>query len=169
MFQPNAKVRKVLAKARAAYVYPDGVVVWEEKTARNGKYETKIDVYHVFPCDISFYSSDYSENWGSGPTKAHSLTVFDPKLLISGLDNIRIAYHNQSDAMKERRIDSTGVYLFMPNGMEVHINIFPFLSGQVKVNPDPVNDRGWEVGGCEGLADFLDLPHVKAGNIERYD
>jgi len=168
MFQPNAKVRKILASARAAYVYPDGVVVWEEKTAKTGKYESKIDVYHVFECDVHFYSSDYSQNWDSG-AKAHSLTVFDPKLLISGLKNIRIAYHNQSDAMKERNIDSTGVYLFMPNGMEVHVDIFRFLSGQVKVNPDPVNDRDWEIGSCESMQDFLDLAHVKEGNIERYD
>lgn len=144
MFKPNAKTRRLLAKARAAYVYKDGIVVWEERQARSGKLTTGIDVYHVFPCDTPIRSSDYAnESWGSGPMqgKAASIGFHDPKLLLAGLERVDVSYNSTSPRMVERGINCTSIHLQAANGMQIDINCFPFLSTKAWVSPDPLNNH----------------------------
>lgn len=156
MFQPNTKARKLLERANCAYVYPDGVVVWEEAKTRNGKYSANVDVFHIFPCEIKVTSDDYSNgSWGSGPFRgaAKSFTVYNPKMLMSGVSAMRVAYHSQSESMKERGIDSTSIELVAPNGFEVEVHVFPWISGPIGVNPDPVNDR-YRMAGFTSILDW---------------
>ena len=144
MFNPKAKTRKLLAKARAAYVYKDGIVVWEERKARSGKLTTRLDVYHIFPCETPIRSSDYAnESWGSGPLqgKAVSIGFHDPKLLLSGLDRVDVSYNSTSPRMVELGINCTSIHLWTANGMQIDINCFPFLSSKAWVSPDPLNNH----------------------------
>ena len=144
MFNPKAKTRKLIEKARAAYVYPDGVIVWEEREARSGKLTTPLNVYHAFPCEIRIRSSDYANgSWGSGPLQgtAKSVGFHDPKLLLSGLVRVEVSYNSKSEAMEKRGLNSTSVHLYAANGMEVDLNLWPFLSSQIWVSPDPLNNH----------------------------
>ena len=146
MFKPNAKTRKLIEKARAAYVYPDGIIVWEERQARSGKLTTRLDVYHVFPVAIPIRSSDYGQGtWGNGPLQgtAKGVGFHDPKLLLSGLERVEVSFNSKSDAMKERGLSCTSVWLYTANGMQIHLDldVFPWLSSQVWVTPDPLNDH----------------------------
>jgi hypothetical protein len=144
MFKPKAKTRKLLEKARAAYVYKDGIVVWEERSARSGKLTTRMNVYHVFPCGTYIQSYDYGNGtWGSGPLHgtAKSVGFHDPKLLLSGLERVSVAYNSKSEAMEKRGLNCTSVSLHTANGMEIRLNVWPFLSCQVWISPDPLNDR----------------------------
>lgn len=168
MFNPKAKTRKLLQKARAAYVYPDGIVVWEERQARSGKLTTSLNVYHVFPCEIGIRSRDYGEGtWGNGPLAGTAKCVgfHDPKLLLSGLARVEIAYNSTSEAMEQRGLNSTAVWLYTANGMEIHFNLYPWSSSQLWVRPDPLNERyssGSANGSYEDFVNGLDhYDHVQ--------
>jgi hypothetical protein len=57
-FYPDAQARKVLSQPfeKCAYIYPDGILVHEYKAAKTGKYQTRIEVYHAYPCEIPIHS-----------------------------------------------------------------------------------------------------------------
>lgn len=159
MFKPKAATRKLLAKARAAYVFKDGIIVWEERRARSGDLETRMDVYHVFPCETSIRSADYANgSWGSGPLQgtAKSVGFHDPKLLLSGLDRVDVSYNSKSEAMEKRGLNCTSVSLHTANGMEIRLNLWPFVSSQVWVRPDPLNDFIHSGNHVESYTEFVE-------------
>lgn len=172
MFKPKAKTRKLLEKARAAYVYKDGIVVWEERQARSGKLTTRLDVYHVFPCETPIRSSDYAnESWGSGPLRgaAKSVGFHDPKLLLSGLDRVEVSYNSKSEAMERRGLNCTSVSLYTANGMEIRFNLWPFVSSQVWVSPDPIN-RPYASGDSHGsYVPFVESCNGRNEHVETHE
>lgn len=61
MFRPDASYRKIALKNNVcAYVFPDGVQLWERREVRQGKYTTMIDINHYWPATIRFDSCDYT-------------------------------------------------------------------------------------------------------------
>ena len=158
MFKANAATNRLLAKARVAYVYPDGVVVGEEKHVGPRAYRTKIQVWHIYPCEISFSVTNYQghswlgKKWDvTHEPKPTSLIYHKPKLLIGGLTRARVSYHNKSEAAEKRGITGTTVTLINPQGQEIDVDIYPWASSQVRVTPDPVNDT-WGSGQSIGSA-----------------
>lgn len=171
MFKPKAKTRKLLEKARAAYVYEDGIVVWEERQARSGKLTTRMNVYHVFPCDTYIRSSDYGNGtWGSGPLQgtAKSIGFHDPKLLLSGLERVEVSYNSKSEAMEKRGLNSTSVSLYTANGMEIRLNLWPFVSSQVWVSPDPLNDSIRSTPACS-YTEFVEKCTDRNDHVETHE
>lgn len=172
MFKPKARVRKLIEKARAAHVYSDGIVIWEERKARSGKLETTINVYHVFPCDIPIRSSDYGEgSWGSGPLRgtAKSVGFHDPSLLLSGLDRVEVSYNSKSQSMEERGLNSTSVHLYTANGMHIDFNLWPFLSSQLWVSPDPLNDHYGGRTVIESYTEFVERCTDHGDHVEIHE
>jgi hypothetical protein len=149
MFQVTKSTAKIISQSACAYVYRDGVALWEERTVGKGKYSARLDIFHIFPCEIAFYSSNFGGySWKkadggerSAPIETRSMGVHNPKLLLSGLASVRATYHSKSEAMEDRGLDGTSVLLVMANGQEVDLHIFPWVSSQIWVSPDPVNAR----------------------------
>ena len=131
MFKPNAKIRKLLADADAAYVFRDGVIIKDRKTVGNGNYKASAEVYYIVPCEIDFYVGSRGPSSTQGHTD-QGLTVYDPKVLIHGLRTIELWWNNKSDAMKERGIICDSITLITPHGGHFDIDIYDFITSQVK-------------------------------------
>ena len=170
MFKTNAATNRLLARAGAAYVYPDGVVVREDKYIGPKDLRTKVEVWHIYPCEISFSGVNYQghswldHKWDTTrDPQPKGLTYHDPKLLIGGLTQVRVSYYNKSEAAEKKGIAGTTVTLHNPAGQEIDVDIYPWASSQVRVTPDPVNDT-WGSGNSIGSAIAFAEREEKDGN-----
>lgn len=137
MFKPNAKIKKLLKTARCAYIYRDGVVIYEEKSVRIGKYDTSIDVYHVIPCEISILSNDYNKSHYSDCERVNRIVCHNPKMLIGGLESVSVAFGNSSEKSRQMGISATTITFTGRDGLEFRINSLSFLGCDLTIQPNP--------------------------------
>ena len=113
---------KSLAKANltCGYVYQDGIVLVEEKTARVGKYETTVRIAHCYRVNIPMrvYPSH----------GVACIVVYRPDTLRDGLADVEIYLHNVSESMRKREIDAIGVHYTTFNGGRHGENQYDFVS-----------------------------------------
>lgn len=136
MFRPNARDRKLLMRARVAYIYKDGVVVIEEKEIGPRALRTRVEIVHIYPGEIRLHSVDYMNGRDFGPVR--SIVVHYPRWLCSGVEAVKVAYGNSSPASKDAGVpDVTTVLLYAPNGLEVADSQMPFFVAHLAAKPNP--------------------------------
>lgn len=116
-----------LAKAHltCGYVYQDGIVLVEERTAKAGKYETIVKVAHCFRVDIPMQV----ENAGVWPApKIASIVVYHPDCLKDGLAAVNVYLHNHSEKMQALELDSTALHYTTPSGAVHGEDQYSFVS-----------------------------------------
>ena len=141
MFKPDSTFKR-LAKHynNCAYVYRDGIMVWEKRTVKSGNYTTEISINHFWPCEIVLRSQDYNAKFSSDGMKCRRVIVSNPAELLSGLERIEVHYHNGSDHSREVNLQVTTVVLYAPNGMEWTHNVTNVLSDNITPQPNTFSD-----------------------------
>ena len=139
MFKPNSKAKKLLQAAdrtmSAAYLYPDGVVIVEKQSvkAKGAKERNQVEVAHVYHCPIKFFT-----NANDDDLTCRRIVVYDPLMILHGVEFVDVYYHGGSKAMKKRDIDCVSVRLTTPDGGHVRDTMLPFLCSELAAQPTPV-------------------------------
>ena len=133
-FKPGNGMKKLMSGDRfynCGYVYRDGVVFKERRACKSGKQRFEKEFVHIFaynipiyvthPCDVKFVGR---------------LVFHNPTLLIDGIKEIRIYFQNSSDNTKARGITLDTVTLITQSGLQIHENIYDFISSDIKIQND---------------------------------
>ncbi|MFA5937405.1 MAG: hypothetical protein WC822_06045 [Candidatus Paceibacterota bacterium] len=128
-FKPDAQARKLLKNTDlfaggCSYIYPDGIMIKQDKKIRQGKYETTIEVYHFYPCEIPLRRSNYDDTDKRPITR---IVCHNSKVLLDGIDRVEYYTGNCSENMKKRDMVCNTLTLITPNGAEHRTDIFDGL------------------------------------------
>jgi hypothetical protein len=144
MFKCDAKTKTAIRKDSfdtCAYVYRDGVAVRTiESHTYKGERFTK-EIVKTFPCEVPIYF----KNGSSGQTFTGRLVFQNPTLILDGIKDVGIWLHNQSETMKERGLSCDTVTVHTGSGVQIHEDIFPFLSSDIVIQNDGVKSvHDWD-------------------------
>jgi hypothetical protein len=138
-FKPNATTRKLLARYSfdvCSYIYPDGIMIIEHRKIKQGKYESVIEVHHIFPCIINLRRSNYRESDNRPITRivCHNSTV-----LIDGILGVEYYTDNCSESMKNKGMTCNTLTLITLNGAQHRTDMFDFIASDYTVQFDDNN------------------------------
>jgi len=145
-FKPGNGIKKLMSADRfynCGYVYRDGVVFKEKRACKSGKQRFEKEFVHIFACDIPIYVTHPYDVKFVG-----RLVILNPTLLIDGIKEIRIYLQNASDNTRARGINLDTVTLITQSGLQIHENIYDFISSDIKIQNDSdqsiMNWDNWE-------------------------
>jgi hypothetical protein len=166
MFTPDRTFKKLFHgyTHNCAYVYKDGIAVLEERIVRSGKYEARIEVWHVWRAEIKMYT----HGWGWGENdygqKVKRMVVHDGRELLSGLERVDFYFHNSSEASKRDGISVWTIEFYAPNGMNWSHNCIPQLADNITVQPNPQDNYGMTYSGPDSIEYILQTESVELHN-----
>ena len=132
MFKPDRTFKKLASKyGTCAYIYKDGVVLVERREVKSGEYSTNIEITHIWHAEIKLYSS----NNGNEPIKR--IVVHDAAELLSGIERIRVYFHNGSEKSKAENLELWSISCLAPNGMEWTRNACNLVADNFTIQPNP--------------------------------
>jgi hypothetical protein len=132
-FKPGNGMKKLMSDRfyNCGYVYRDGVVFKERRACKSGKQRFEKEFVHIFASDIPIYVPHPCDVKFVG-----RLVFHNPTLLIDGIKEIRIYFQNSSDNTKARGITLDTVTLITQSGLQIHENIYDFISSDIKIQND---------------------------------
>lgn len=142
MFKPDTDYKRLAKKSNGlysgycAYIYPDGVSIWERRQVKDGKYKAEINVNHYWPCEIDLRSEDYTKDYGGGPMRCKCIVVRDPRAMLDGIQSIRVIYGSYSEHSKEKGVKMTTTRLETLSGAVYDLVNVDCVSGDVTPQPD---------------------------------
>ncbi len=136
----DAKAKRQIKKdvtANCAYVYRDGIAISYEDTHWYKGEQFRKSHRLVYKGEIHITTNN-------GPFVGR-LVLHNPTLLLDGLQGARIYYRNKSQRMEEMNITCDSVTLITESGIQVHENIFTFMSSDIIVqNEKEMSITDWE-------------------------
>jgi len=158
MFKPDRKFKKLATQyGTCAYIYRDGISLFERRRVKSGQYETEININHYWPCDIRLHS-------GYGDMKVKRIVVHNPEMLLSGLESVQVYYDGGSQKSKEKGLRVVSAHFKAPNGMEWNALDTDFLSMAITVQPSPLNFGTYS--GPDSIADCIQYDKEHYENFE---
>jgi hypothetical protein len=127
-FKPDNKAKKLLSNYfdTCAYVYPDGVIIREKKTLKQGKYSKQIEVNHVYKCGIKLYRTNYKDQDDRPITR---IVCHDTTTLLDGVKQFNYYANNCSTAMEKQGLSCNSLTLITLNGARHRADDWPDLLG----------------------------------------
>ena len=133
-FRPDAKARKLLTNWQTcAYIHSDGILLWEKRTAKAGKYSETVNVWHVYKCQIRIDSNKPEFRQSNG--NCGRIVVYRANALADGLASVSIYRDNTSEKMREMGLTADSIRIYTPAGAQHAEEIFPFLSSNYTIQP----------------------------------
>jgi hypothetical protein len=126
-FKPDSFARKLLLNSwdTVAWLYPQGLVIREKKTLKQGKYSSQIEVYHIYPCKINLIRTNYKDT-DSRPISR--VVCHDGKTLLDGIKQVEYYSNNCSTAMEKRNLYCNTITIETLSGARHRSDDWPDLS-----------------------------------------
>lgn len=151
MFKPSQKIKKILGTWRnCAYIHRDGIVILENRDieVEKGIY-SKIEIWHIIPCEICIRGYDYTENTTK---RINCLVCHNPSIIANGLEEAYISFGSGSDKTKRDGIKVNRIEF--KNGAHTWTEtiLVDLLYSSVTIQPD--HTQQFQTG--EGNSSILD-------------
>lgn len=126
-FKPDNQAKKLLSNfENCAYVYPDGIMIREKKTIKQGKYQHTLDVYHVYPCEIRIARTNYRDADNRPITR---IVCHNANVLLDGVKEFTYYANNASTIMEQKGLYCNSLTLVTLNGAKHRTDDWPDLLG----------------------------------------
>lgn len=127
-FKPDNVFKRIVkgySFNHCAYIYPDGILLIEHKTVKSGKYETTIDVNHIWNCHIPIRETN-------GFKRVTRIVCHNSTVLLDGISSIGIYYNNNSTAMERLNVTCNTLTLITLSGAEHRMDL-DFIIGNTTI------------------------------------
>lgn len=123
--------KSFVKKSNTGYIYGDGIVLIESKTIGRGKYKQEILIAHIFEMDVDVSAKAYRgvRTFDCDEVKVHSIILYDPNILLLGIEKIEIVVNDKSDKMRElgNVTDNVAIQWYTKSGAIVKTMEFDFM------------------------------------------
>lgn len=124
MYKPDSKMKKLLAakdyrdNISAAYVWPDGIVLVEERTVPIGEgYNTTVRIRHAFATEVTIRRHALDDNYRCTSLPVDYVYMYQPAILFYGVQSIVFTTAQGTEAMKAHNVTTTACELITADGI----------------------------------------------------